>query len=163
MNRRAAVGWLIIAGLFAAGCSPHKRVPYELTVEYYAERFDSKAGTLTRLHGSRESARVDLTPAERDTLWDLLARSGYFEAPSKVGKGSKGVEFRTLRIEVVTDTDRHALTWNPTLPELAGVNPPWGSRRLDPQEKGLREFVERLHAMLQRRATVRALPRLIGF
>jgi hypothetical protein len=141
-----------------------------MKIESYNERFDSKAGTFTRgFRGTPSTARVELTQAERDTLWDLLAKSGFFEAPSRVGKGSApgtGPGF-TIRIDVLAGSARHTVDWNPTLPELnVELNRMRRRREMraaDPQEKGLFEFLIRLDAMEKRRDSVRALPRLIHF
>jgi len=151
--------------LFVGGCAPsHKRVPYELTVGANVERFDSRTATFSRGTGRRlGTARVDLTEAEKDTLWDLLARSGYFEAPARVGKGAVLGVNTSIRIDVVTGSKKHTVTWTPTNPELTVKNVRGKRRTLDPQEKGLFAFFMSLHAMLERRETVRALPRLIGF
>jgi len=162
-------GWLVLlVALWAGACSPsHPRVPYEVTVEGYNERFDSKAGTLTRgFRGTPSTARVELTRAERDTLWDLLAKSGFFEAPSRVGKGpSSGMMPTTtpIRIEVVVGPTMHTVFWNPTVPELSVRKVRGKARALDPQEKGLLEFARKLIEMEERRETVRAMPRLLHF
>jgi len=143
------------------------RVPFEVVYEGDSEIFDSAAGTLKRYIPDEpaRTIRIQLTEAERDTLWELLSNSGFFHAPVNVGHGSLGMSgvYGPIRISVTTDSSEHAVTWSPTLPELVpemrGLHP----RALDPQEPGLYALDKQLGRMLQQRASYRALPRTLNY
>jgi hypothetical protein len=136
----------------------------DFVVDNGYEQFDSRSGVVLRHPGGEPDAttRVELSAAERDTLWTILAGNGFLQAPGLVGKGSPGMEpeISAIDIEVVADSLNYAVRWDPTIPELnpemdAGRNP----RPIDPEELGLFEFSKRLRGMLERRASYRNLPR----
>ena len=103
--------------------------------------FDSRKGEFSKWYrDGRKTIRLVLTPAERDTLFELLASSGFYDAPHLVGSGSHVIpNTGSIQIEATAGHLQH----------LVGL-----------EEPGLFAFMKALYVMFERRPEYRALPRL---
>ena len=129
------------------------RSDWEFQVEDDASFYDSRSGAFRKFYGNgrgEKTVYIELSRTERETLFDLLAGSGFFSAPSRVGRGTP--HKASIRIVVTAGSLTHQVDWDPT--DLFASHSP----QLAPEEPGLRTFVETLEAMFSRRASYRALP-----
>ena len=139
------------------------RPGFEFVVDEDWERFESRSGLLIKRYGIDRPARrvtISLSRAELDTLFDLLASSGFFTASGIVGSGSSGMipAMGPIQIEASSESLRHEVTWNPTVPELTPEMRAIDPRPIAPEERGLDAFLDALERMKRRRPEYRRLP-----